>query len=302
MRRGLAPAYARQKNIKNKQPSDVKYNGTEYTPADIVNNGWGFVSDNTDNKPILYIGNASPLLSCKKVYCVVTDGYCSYSDKFEAGETYSILIYPGLTDYSFHLDWTLLGTINGRSVNSATDSLHNRPYIYTDITVPGGQSGEKVLSVYLTRDVTVPILGAAPATGLTAFDRRTQKAIDQRYSVESVAWSPNDSTFKANKSYTVTITLKAKEGYFFSPFEEITLNNNPVKIISLSNENGGTVVYSYTFTAKGDVDLNGVVNAVDAAYILKYAGGTITLTAKQLEAADNNIDALDAIYLLKKIR
>ena len=55
---------------------------------------------------------------------------------------------------------------------------------------------------------------------------------------------------------------------------------------------------------KGDVNLDGVCNAMDALLILKQSAGLMSMDAQQLQFADCDgdsiISASDALYVLKK--
>ena len=232
------------------------------------------------------------------------DGFCADSDTFNAGATYRLMIYVEPAYPGYNTAATLDGTINDMSAFSGYDSLTDHSYIFKDITIPEDQTGTRIISVYLTRSVKVPVIGAAPSMDFNSLDTRTQRTVNQMYSVSEWSWTPNDSTFETDKSYTVTAKLTASDNYFFSPFEPLTINGDPVEIISASYNDGGSIVFSYTFTAKGDVDLNGVVNKADAAYVLKYLSGTSTISDKQFEAADvyedSNVDMLDVIAILNK--
>ncbi len=231
------------------------------------------------------------------------DGFCADSDTFSAGATYRLMIYVKPAYPGYNTAATLDGAINGMSAFSGYDSLTDYSYIFKDFTIPEDQTGTRIMSTYLTRSVKVPVIGAVPAAGFNSLDSKTQRTVDKMYSVSEWSWTPNDSTFEKDKSYTVTAKLTASDNYFFSPFEPLTINGDPVEIISASYNDGGSIVISYTFTAKGDVDLNGVVDKADAAYLLKYLSGTCTLSDKQFEAADvyedSNVDMRDAILILK---
>ena len=234
------------------------------------------------------------------------DGFCADSDTFSAGATYRLIIYAEPAYPGYKTAATLDGTINGMSAFSGYDSLTGYSYIFKDFTIPEDQTGTRIMSPYLARTVKVPVMGEEPAAGFNLLDSRTQRAVNQMYSVSEWSWTPNDSTFEINKSYTVSAKLTANDNYFFSPFEPMMLNGSPVEIISASYNDGGSIVFSYTFTAKGDVDQNGVVDKADAAYLLKYLSGTGTLSDKQFAAADvyedSKVDMRDAIHILKNIK
>ena len=52
--------------------------------------------------------------------------------------------------------------------------------------------------------------------------------------IEAVEWSPTDTVFAPATSYTLTVTLKSKEGFCFTKDTKITLNQKEMKIISPS--------------------------------------------------------------------
>ena len=86
-------------------------------------------------------------------------------------------------------------------------------------------------------DVTAPVLGASP----------TQTAsVDDRFSVTSVSWSPNDSTFESGKAYTVTLTLEADLLFTFAGIKAANTSINGNKPTILYND-GETLVLSYAF-------------------------------------------------------
>ena len=65
------------------------------------------------------------------------------------------------------------------------------------------------------------------------------------YTVASVQWEPNDTTFKADCAYSVVVTLEAKEDYAFSTDVKATINDEPAKIITRSEQE---LKISYTFS------------------------------------------------------
>ena len=52
--------------------------------------------------------------------------------------------------------------------------------------------------------------------------------------IEAVEWSPTDTVFAPATSYTLTVTLKSKDGFCFTKDTKITLNQKEMKIISPS--------------------------------------------------------------------
>lgn len=58
-----------------------------------------------------------------------------------------------------------------------------------------------------------------------------------------------------------------------------------------------------TLTKPGDVNGDGLVNSIDAALILKYGAGLVTLTESQLTAGDydgnGTVNSMDAAFILK---
>ena len=72
--------------------------------------------------------------------------------------------------------------------------------------------------------------------------------------IEAVEWSPTDTVFAPATSYTLTVTLKSKDGFCFTKDTKITLNQKEMKIIFTfsTGERGKEIKAAYTFdkTAK----------------------------------------------------
>lgn len=110
--------------------------------------------------------------------------------------------------------------------------------------------------------------------------------------------SPADETFQAGKVYTVRLKITAKKNCGFSPYTEFYINDNPAVVESISYDEQGSAVVSYTFAQKGDVNKDTYVNDKDAKIILSYAGGLSDLTAEQKNIADVNGDGETALLML----
>ena len=67
--------------------------------------------------------------------------------------------------------------------------------------------------------------------------------------IEAVEWSPTDTVFAPATSYTLTVTLKSKDGFCFTKDTKITLNQKEMKIISPSplEKDVKEVKAAYTF-------------------------------------------------------
>jgi hypothetical protein len=62
------------------------------------------------------------------------------------------------------------------------------------------------------------------------------------FTVASVSWTPDDHTFMVYKVYTVSISLKAMDGYFFANNLSAAINGQTASV-----SGGGAVTLSYTF-------------------------------------------------------
>jgi len=87
-------------------------------------------------------------------------------------------------------------------------------------------------------NITAPTNGGTPAT--------TIDGTAEHFTAGTVAWSPNDNSFKSDTEYTATVTLTAKDGYTFTASDTATVNGQTATI---SNITGETVTLSYKFPA-----------------------------------------------------
>lgn len=117
-----------------------------------------------------------------------------------------------------------------------------------------------------------------------------------------------------DRAICFTVTLKVKSNAKLGD-TQITTNGDGVFEVACGTCADGqcTVAYgagqSYsanvtdTLTKPGDVNGDGVVNSLDAALILKYGAGIVSLTESQLAAGDYDdngvVNSLDAAFVLK---
>jgi uncharacterized repeat protein (TIGR02543 family) len=94
--------------------------------------------------------------------------------------------------------------------------------------------------------VTGPMTGKVPVT--TA-------SVTGNYIVDKVSWSPNDSVFKGNTSYTVTVTVKSNDGSIFSGSIGATINGYKALV---TQNNGFMITVVYAFAPTSAQPLSGI--------------------------------------------
>ena len=102
--------------------------------------------------------------------------------------------------------------------------------------VSGAVSEIKITGIETPEIDDEPDTSATPNSGVT---------------VNKVTWSPDHDTFDAGTSYTVKITVKAKEGFADSVTAKVNSQSATVDAIS---DDGKTAVVSYKFSATDAAD------------------------------------------------
>lgn len=91
--------------------------------------------------------------------------------------------------------------------------------------------------------ITPPVINGVP-------DTKNSIGVSAGFAVDSVVWSPDDSTFIGSKLYTATVTLKLNDtaNYVLSGTVTAIFNNDTTKPVAASSVGGDTVTVSYTFS------------------------------------------------------
>ncbi|WP_081958465.1 S-layer homology domain-containing protein [Oscillibacter sp. ER4] len=111
--------------------------------------------------------------------------------------------------------------------------------------VKGATLPKYVGAVKLT--VTAPALGEEPKTEVTS-----DNGTESHFSVQSVSWNPADTAFAPYVKYTVSVALKAADGYTFAGNScKINGENAALKIDSTDKTTATAV---YTFAALSDAE------------------------------------------------
>ncbi len=114
-----------------------------------------------------------------------------------------------------------------------------------------------------------------------------------------------DIVEKSGTIFTVKFTAPETEGSGEFKVEIVDeAYNADEEVVSVDKVNGTVTVSGGQTYKKGDVNMDGKVNAVDAIRILRYDAGLETLTATQLELANvagsnATVNAADAIKILR---
>lgn len=113
----------------------------------------------------------------------------------------------------------------------------------------GNTNSATTINLKAIAGVTAPVTGAAPVTSITANAQYTG----------TVTWSPDASEgFKANETYTATITLKAKKGYTLTGVSE---NFFKVEGATATNDaNSGVVKAVFSETLRADIVSSNIGN------------------------------------------
>ena len=191
-----------------------------------------------------------------------------------------------------------IGNVKGetvRAVRVTGSSTSTHQVFLLEYIVPAPEGGIHI-DATMARTLTAPAVGETPAIYLDS----SQKFRYENYT-NRVTWSPADTTFQNGKVYSAQITLTPKEHYYFDENSVITING---KVRPFTIDSNGNAVVVLAFTDAGDVELDGDVDKVDAALLLKHISGIEKLTPAQYSAAfvndDTNVDMLDVIAILNK--
>lgn len=120
------------------------------------------------------------------------------------------------------------------------------------LSVPAwGQLNTNVISS-ASPNITAPVVGAAPSNTCTG---------QTGYNCSSVSWSPSNSTFQYNTSYTITATLTANRNYYFANTISVTVNGQAATI---TNYTYSSVTFTYTFPSTGPAPITSASVSVTA--------------------------------------
>jgi len=147
----------------------------------------------------------------------------------KTGQTVQFTVDPGKWDITIKAYLgTELKAEGFASVNIKTGSNGSVP-----ITM--GPPGGFIFSVNI--DIIAPVKDETP---------NIEAASTEKFTVDSVSWSPPDDPFLGGKVYTVHITLTAKDGYTFAGLSTAAVNGQNAAV---SINTGSSVTFSYTFPA-----------------------------------------------------
>lgn len=170
-------------------------------------------------------------------------------------EKYAVMIHP--TDGNLHI-------VHGE-VLTAADGYANAKGVSVDISSFAGQEVEIILRHFDCTDqyaIGMDCIGISyvdtanteiETMGVTVQEPKageeilhTGIATTEGYYVANVSWDPVEQYFTAGKSYTATVTLEAKEGYFFPHRDSTrpTINGNEAQLLSHSADQ---IKFTYTF-------------------------------------------------------
>ncbi|MBQ4565577.1 MAG: S-layer homology domain-containing protein [Oscillospiraceae bacterium] len=170
-------------------------------------------------------------------------------------EKYAVMIHP--TDGNLHI-------VHGE-VLTAADGYANSKSVSADISSFAGQEVEIILRHFDCTDqlaIGMDCIGISyvdtanteiETMGVTVQEPKageeilhTGIATTEGYYVADVSWDPVEQYFTAGKSYTATVTLEAKEGYFFPHRDSTrpTINGNEAHLLSHSADQ---IKFTYTF-------------------------------------------------------
>lgn len=184
----------------------------------------------------------------------------------------------------YELNNNIYGRVNGIDSVGTLKRANGKRYMIFDINV-------SVPDKYKTQNIEVnikaPTVGAAPA--------KTASCVAGNVNINKIEWSPTDSKFISNKSYTVKIEVTPIYGW--GDIETVTakVNGNNAKFIKEGGGKNKKYYISYTFDKPsdvllGDIDGNGSLSILDVTLGQRYLTGDVVLSETQKQAADINCD------------
>ena len=192
-------------------------------------------------------------------------------DTFDAGTAYTVKVTvkasTAIADGSS-------ATINGKSamIDSLSDDKKTAVVSYKFTATDAAEIIDEIEIL----DITAPITSASQDKSVTV-DTNEGKSVA---SVDSISWSPNDSTYLMDKAYTVTIKLKLKSNKYewASSSSSIdakiggyTLADNQI------SKSGDTVTLTYTYPKTKELGRISSMNlGVTAPAVGKSPTSTIT--------------------------
>lgn len=205
------------------------------------------------------------------------------SYKISIGEKLSLALEI-IPKSGYELNNNIYGRVNGIDSVGTLKRANGKRYMIFDINV-------SVPDKYKTQNIEVnikaPTVGAAPA--------KTASCVAGNVNINKIEWSPTDSKFISNKSYTVKIEVTPIYGW--GDIETVTakVNGNNAKFIKEGGGKNKKYYISYTFDKPsdvllGDIDCNGTLSILDVTLGQRHLTGDVVLSETQKQAADINCD------------
>ena len=272
----------------------------KYAPAaDIAgafeNGEWQFIKNDAtsfDPTEIIYPITFTALVD-NNVIAITTEGVDADITTVEGLETEGTM----LTDITFTV--TTAEGETPATVSYTVAGVSKGALVAEDDGVTYIIPGEEVLGDVVIIFTYLPAVEAVVITGIdepVAGETPDLDAVagDETYTVEKVEWTPAADEFEFDTAYTVTVTVKAEEGYTFSGETTYTINGETATLVS---RDGDTLVISYTFEKTAEelgtvtVEVALVRDAADAAY---KNFGTIKLVDAEGEVVDTVTEGTEA--------
>ena len=133
-------------------------------------------------------------------------------------------------------------------------------------------------------DVTVPVTGVNPNTNANASG-------SGNFSVGTVTWSPNETPFRANAAYTVSVTLLANTNYTFT--NGLTTRTINGQTADIANNDGSTAVLTYTFPATGNKIVNNITIKQQPSNLTFNHGAPLDLAGLEVTLHYNDSSTAD---------
>jgi uncharacterized repeat protein (TIGR02543 family) len=122
--------------------------------------------------------------------------------------------------------------------------------------------------------ITPPAKGAIPETSTSGHFANGNPAINY-FTASPVSWSPEDSVFLSNTTYTATLTLTATRACTFNGLSLAGINGQTAVI---TNNTGAAVTLSYTFPSLEDRRAVGITIKTQPAKLTYTHGESLDLT------------------------
>jgi hypothetical protein len=141
----------------------------------------------------------------------------------------------------------------------------------------GSNDSGELEAVYVSTPITVAdITITAPVNGGTP--TAAVDSEDERFTAETVTWSPADNPFKGSTVYTATVTLTAKPGYTFTGLIAANVKVNGTSATTVSDNPGATLTLSHTFTETDARKVTAIAVKSQPANLTYTHGDTLELT------------------------